>query len=90
MSNNLANFDRPSHFDLQSLENFFKTKEPLVKHERYLNCQADMITLKAGRDDAWLDEVIMRLLVKYNCAPLRVGSFLPSLPLFLSSSIMIR
>ncbi|KAK3401496.1 hypothetical protein B0T20DRAFT_492207 [Sordaria brevicollis] len=71
VSNNLANFDRPSRFDLQSLENFFKAKEPLVRHERYLNCQGDMITLKAGRDDAWLDEVIMRLLVKYNCAPLR-------------------
>lgn len=75
MSNNLANFDRPSRFDIQSLENFFRAKEPLFRHERYIGCQSDMITLKAGRDDAWLDRVIMQLLVKYNCAPLRVGSF---------------
>lgn len=71
MSNNLANFDRPSRFDIQSLENFFRAKEPLFRHERYIGCQSDMITLKAGRDDAWLDRVIMQLLVKYNCAPLR-------------------
>ncbi|KAK1774852.1 hypothetical protein QBC45DRAFT_24718 [Copromyces sp. CBS 386.78] len=71
ISNNLANIDRPSHFDLQSLDNFFKAKEPLVRHERYLGCQSDLITLKAGRDDAWLDRRIIQLLVKYNCAPLR-------------------
>ncbi|KAK3955217.1 hypothetical protein QBC32DRAFT_380493 [Pseudoneurospora amorphoporcata] len=71
ISNNLANTDRPSHFDLQSLDGFFKAKEPLVRHERYLGCQSDLITLKAGRDDAWLDRRIIQLLVKYNCAPLR-------------------
>ena len=71
MSNDLANFDRPTHFELRSLENFFRDKDPLLKHERYLGCQSDMITLKAGRDDAWLDRVIMQLLVKYNCEPLR-------------------
>ncbi|KAH7635317.1 hypothetical protein B0T09DRAFT_370564 [Sordaria sp. MPI-SDFR-AT-0083] len=71
ISNNLANIDRPSHFDLQSLESFFKAKEPLVRHERYLGCQSDLVTLKAGRDDAWLDRRIIQLLVKYNCAPLR-------------------
>jgi len=69
----LANLDKPTDFDLESLENFSRTQKPLAVHETYFACGSDMVSLKAGRDDAWLDRVIFKLLVRLNSAPLRVS-----------------
>ncbi|ROV96010.1 hypothetical protein VMCG_08013 [Cytospora schulzeri] len=66
VSSKLAALDRPSTFEKISLQNFFRTKQPLVKHENYIGNTADFITLKAERDDAWLDRQILRLLVRAN------------------------
>lgn len=76
MSSKLAALDRPSTFEKLSLQNFFKNKQPLVKHENYIGNTADMVTLKAERDDAWLDRQILRLLVRANNRVLSVSTLL--------------
>lgn len=59
MSIKLAALDRPSTFEKLSLQNFFRNKRPLVKHENYIGNMSDLITLRADRDDAWLDRQIL-------------------------------
>ncbi|KAK3690188.1 hypothetical protein B0T22DRAFT_379341, partial [Podospora appendiculata] len=74
VSNQLASMDRPSHFDIQGLQNFFHHHAPLVRHEVYTSARSDFVSFKAGRDESWLDRVILRLLVKFDSNPLRVCS----------------
>lgn len=56
-----------------SVQNFFRNKQPLVNHENYIGNTADLITLKAERDDAWLDRQILWLLVRANNRVLSVS-----------------
>jgi hypothetical protein len=62
-----------------SVQNFFNSKQPLVKHENYIGNTADLITLKAERDDAWLDRQILWLLVRANNRVLSVSPLPPPL-----------
>lgn len=66
MSNKLAALDRPTNFERTNLQRFFRSKKPLVLQEGYIGNAADLVTLKADRDDAWLDRQILGLLVRVN------------------------
>ncbi|KAI3391060.1 hypothetical protein diail_8065, partial [Diaporthe ilicicola] len=66
MSSKLATLERPSTFERASLQNFFVHKQPLVPHEGYIGNTTDLVTLKAERDDAWLDRQILGLLIRAN------------------------
>lgn len=74
MSSKLAALERPSTFERMSLQNFFSNNQPLVLHEGYIGNTTDLVTLKAERDDAWLDRMILWLLVKANNRLLSVSS----------------
>lgn len=82
MSSKLAALDRPSTFERMSIQNFFWNTQPIVKHEGYIGNTADLITLKAERDDAWLDRQILRILVRANNRVLSVSCPWPSLKQF--------
>ncbi|KAJ0119570.1 hypothetical protein J7T55_013773 [Diaporthe amygdali] len=66
LSSKLAALERPSNFERTSVLNFFLNKQPIVSQEGYIGNRADLVTLKATRDDAWLDRQILRLLVRAN------------------------
>lgn len=72
LSNKLAALDRPTTFERTSIQNFFKNKQPLALQEGYIGNDTDLVTLKAERDDAWLDRVILGLLIRANNRFLRV------------------
>lgn len=74
LSSRLAALERPSTFDRTSIQNFFKRNRPLVSQEGYIGNRDDLVTLKADRDEAWLDRQILRLLVRTNNCVLSVSS----------------
>lgn len=78
LSHQLAGLERPSSFNQMSLENFFDVEAPIAKSEQYIGNTTDMVALKAGRDDAWLDRKIFQLLCKLDSAPIRVSTYLKS------------
>lgn len=57
-----------------NLQKFFRKEQPLVLQEGYIENDSDLITLKADRDDAWLDRQILGLLVRANNGFLSVSS----------------
>lgn len=64
----LMAFNRPAASDYQSVANYIYNREPVVEDERtWIYCKEDMITLRAGREHAWLDTGIERLLRFLHC-----------------------
>jgi hypothetical protein len=53
-----------------------------AEDEYYIYHKEDIVTLKPGRENAWLDGVIETLLGKVNCRLVRVSPF-HSFPCFL-------
>lgn len=85
MSNRLTALDRPTNFERTNLQRFFRSKQPLVLQEGYIGNTGDLVTLKADRDDTWLDRQILGLLVRVNnrflsvCLTQRIVSLVVSL-----------
>jgi len=42
-------------------------KDPLKNKESYIYCKEDIVTLKPGRENAWLDAVVERFLQAFSC-----------------------
>jgi hypothetical protein len=69
----LMAFNRPAASDYQSVANYIYNREPVVEDERtWIYCKEDMITLRAGREHAWLDTGIERLLRFLHCQLIEV------------------
>ncbi|KAF4630953.1 hypothetical protein G7Y89_g7180 [Cudoniella acicularis] len=67
----LAGFNRASHRDYRSVTNYFNSTAPLCNKESYIYRKEDIITLKPGRENAWLDAVIEDILQKLSCPLIR-------------------
>ena len=66
-------FNRPAASDYQSVANYIYNREPVVEDERkWIYWKEDMITLRAGREHAWLDTGIERLLRFLRCQLIEV------------------
>jgi hypothetical protein len=69
----LVAFNKPAPRDYTSVKNYFENDPPLnSEDECYIYRKEDMITLKPGRENAWLDGTIERVLQKLTCPPIRV------------------
>jgi hypothetical protein len=69
----MAALNKPAKRDYTSVKNYFLDEAPLdAEDEYYIYRKEDIITLKPGRENAWLDGVIERILQKLNCPPVRV------------------
>jgi hypothetical protein len=66
--------NKPASRDYQSVKNFFDNEAPLCADEVYIYHKEDIITLKPGRENAWLDGLVERILQKLTCAPVKVIS----------------
>ncbi|KAH0557000.1 hypothetical protein GP486_005210, partial [Trichoglossum hirsutum] len=65
---NLAGFNRPAGRDYRSVKHYMDNTKPLVRREaQFIRKKEDFITLKPGRDGAWLDYAVERLLKHVHC-----------------------
>lgn len=70
----LSNFNRPPDQDYQSVKSYFDEEDPLCNVESYIMHKEDIVSLKSGRENAWLDAFVESILQKLYCKPIRVGS----------------
>jgi hypothetical protein len=63
----------PFQGDYNSVRNFMHLHKPLMEREASrIDHEEDMVTLRAGREHAWLESVIERLLRWFHCSLLEV------------------
>jgi uncharacterized protein DUF6594 len=62
--------NRPAKSDHRSVDSFM-IDEPLAKEENtWIQHKEDLVTLRPGREHAWLDAGIERLLRWFHCGPI--------------------
>ncbi|KAI9711810.1 MAG: hypothetical protein M1820_001955 [Bogoriella megaspora] len=72
-SQQLVSFNTPAPGDYQSVVNYMNDKTPLVEDEaQWVKHREDMVTLRGGREHAWLDSGIEHCLKWAQCK-LRAG-----------------
>jgi len=66
--------NRPSKSDYTSVVNHMHNREPLVEAEgSWVYKKEDLVTLRAGREHAWLDSGIEKMLKWFHCGFLEVS-----------------
>ena len=79
-------FNKPAPGDWKSVETYINNKKPLDEAEgSYIYRKEDMVTLRAGREHAWLDTWVERLLRAINCKLVEASNCV-----FLSSQLKRR
>jgi hypothetical protein len=64
----LVGLNRPAQADFKSVQNYITTNQPLVQEEQsWITCKEDLITLRPGRERAFLDAGIEHILKRCNC-----------------------
>ncbi|CAG8952924.1 hypothetical protein HYFRA_00007638 [Hymenoscyphus fraxineus] len=63
----MATYNRPSPRDYLSVKNYFDEEAPVSNPENYIYCKEDIITLKPGRENAWLDAAVENILQRFSC-----------------------
>lgn len=71
LAQQLAAMNKPASRDYNSVRTYFENKAPVCEDEQYINCKEDIITLKPGRENAWLDAVVEKGLQKLACPTVR-------------------
>jgi len=67
----IASLNRPPTRDYLSVKSYFDEEAPLCNVESYIYCKEDIITLKPGRETAWLDAFIEAVLQKLSSTFIR-------------------
>jgi hypothetical protein len=63
--------NRPSEADYQSVRNYMDNRNPFFETEaKWVRQKEDLITLRAGREHAWLDSGIEKCLKWFHCSAL--------------------
>ncbi|KAL2010507.1 hypothetical protein VTN00DRAFT_6314 [Thermoascus crustaceus] len=64
----LTSMNRPSRSDYQSVVNYMANNKPLIRAERsFIRHREDLVTLRPGREHAWLDSAIEHALRIFHC-----------------------
>ena len=72
----LTNCNRPSSGEHHSVRNFINYRQPLVPSEqKFILCKEDLITLRPGREHAWLDSSMEKVLKWMRCDLIEVSIF---------------
>lgn len=56
------------------MKSYFDEEAPLCNVESYIYRREDIVTLKPGRENAWLDAFVEGVLQKFSCMGLRVSA----------------
>ena len=65
-AHDLTSLNRASKRDYESVVNYFNTCDPVCNDESYIFRKEDIITLKPGREESFLDSLIEKLLQKFS------------------------
>jgi hypothetical protein len=69
----MISFNRPASKDYKSVFNYIWGANPLIEEERaWIDCREDLITLRPGREHAWIDWLVEYLLIRINYKPIQV------------------
>jgi hypothetical protein len=68
----LANYSKPPEQDFLSVESYFDGRRPVCNPESYIYFKEDLITLKPGRGEVWLDFLLWAVLRRIFCNLTRV------------------
>ena len=68
----LAEYSKPPEQDFLSVESYFDGRKPVCNPESYIYFKEDLITLKPGRGEVWLDSLLWAFLRKISCNLTRV------------------
>jgi hypothetical protein len=60
-------FNKPPRRDYLSVKRYFEQVPPVCNIESYIYCKEDIITLKPGRESAWLDDFVEKIVQKLTC-----------------------
>ncbi|KIM94110.1 hypothetical protein OIDMADRAFT_184533 [Oidiodendron maius Zn] len=68
----LAGLSKPAKRDYTSVRNYIDDESPLIGEEaEYILCKEDLITIRPGRENAWLDAFVEKFLQKISCPPIK-------------------
>ncbi|KAL9119124.1 MAG: hypothetical protein Q9187_004320 [Circinaria calcarea] len=74
-SKELVSWNTPSTRDYTSVVNWLNTEAPLSEADcGFIKEKQDLITLRPGREHAWLDAFVERILKAFHCRLIQVGS----------------
>ncbi|CZR70166.1 uncharacterized protein PAC_20067 [Phialocephala subalpina] len=79
VSRELAGFTRPPARDYFSVKNYFDSQGPICNPESYIYRKEDIVTLKPGRENAWIDAFIEKILHKLSSPLIRYMFCTPDL-----------
>lgn len=72
----LVAMNKPSPSEWKSVCNYFHNNNPLRRDEqKWIQCREDLVTLRPGREHAWLDAVIEHFLKWTHCSLVEVGYY---------------
>ncbi|KAM0323687.1 hypothetical protein ACHAQA_008622 [Verticillium albo-atrum] len=74
-SNDVRSLKNASRYQLGYLRNFFHPRPPIDSNENFLVAEGDLKSVRPDGDGVWLDEVLLYLMIKYECKPLKVRKF---------------
>ncbi|KAI9798990.1 MAG: hypothetical protein M1833_004343 [Piccolia ochrophora] len=64
--------NRPGARDYRSVQNFMAKKRPLLEADAdFVYRKEDLVTLRPGRESAWLDAFVERILILFSCGPIQ-------------------
>jgi hypothetical protein len=65
----LVSLNRPAKTEYNSVQNFIHDEKPQCQEEEtWIECKEDLITLRPGREHAWLDALLEHLLKWLHCS----------------------
>jgi hypothetical protein len=68
----LVALNRPAHSDYRSVLNYMNDRKPICDVERsWIDQKEDLVTLRPGRENAWLDAGIEHVLRRLDCPLVR-------------------
>ncbi len=64
--------NKPHEGDHRSLVNFIENHQPEIEGERdFAYCKEDLVSLRSGRENTWLDAAVEAVLRWYPCQPIK-------------------
>ena len=73
IARDLTSLSKPASRDYKSVRTYFKDKKPVCQDEQYIDHKEDIITLKPGRENAWLDAMVEKGLRKFASPTIRAS-----------------
>jgi hypothetical protein len=62
----MASLKKPASSDYRGVKKYFEQEHPVARDESYIYNKEDIISLKLGRETAWLDGILEKVLSKLS------------------------